>query len=97
MLWNMEHCWGVELLLTLSFVVILLYDVVCNNPSDNSHGTKASKEDDVIIRDGKKIIARDDGQTRALTNPEIANLFTDKKKNTQWVKNRYKRRKKASR
>ena len=59
-----------------------MYDVVSNN-------SKASKEDDVIIRDGKKIIARDDGKTRALTNVEIANLFTDKKKNTQWVKNRY--------
>ena len=71
----------------------MLYDVVCNNPSDNSHGTKASKEDDVIIRDGKKIIARDDGKTRALTMKEIANLFKDEEKNARWVGNRYNNKK----
>ena len=69
--------------------MLLLYDVVCNNPSGNSPGTKASKEDDAIIRDGKKIIARDDGKTRALTNAEIANLINGEKKNAQWVKRRY--------
>ena len=65
--------------------MFLLYDVVCNNPSSNSHRTK----DDGVIRDGKKIIVRKDGRTRALTNAEIANLFTDKNKTTQWVRRRY--------
>ena len=63
--------------------------MLCNNPSGNSHGTKATPKDDEVIRDGKKIIKRKDGRTRALTHAEIANLFTDKNKNTQWVKNRY--------
>ena len=83
-----EHCWGVELLLTLSFVCFCCM-MLCNNPSGNSHGTKATPKDDEVIRDGKKIIKRKDGRTRALTNAEIANLFTDKNKTAVWVKNRY--------
>ena len=67
--------------------------MLCNNPSGNSHGTKASPKatpkDDDVIRDGKKIIERGDGRTRALTHAEIANLFTDKNKTAQWVNNRY--------
>ena len=69
--------------------MFLLYDLVCNNPSGNSYRTKASTKDDGVIRDGKKIIKRGDGRTRALTNAEIANLFTDKKKTAVWVNNRY--------
>ena len=72
--------------------MFLLYDVVCNKSFGNSHrtkGTKASTKDDDVIRDGKKITKRGDGRTRALTNAEIAKLFTDKNKNAQWVGNRY--------
>ena len=63
--------------------------MLCNNPSGNSHRTKATPKDDDVIRDGKKIIERGDGRTRALTHAEIANLFTDKNKTTQWVRRRY--------
>ena len=69
----------------------------CCSGSKNKRQRKrqptASKDDDDIIREGKRKIVRENGKIRALTNTQIANLINGENKDETWVRRRYSNKK----